>query len=140
MSTDSVEVERITHLPLAQLSWRPIDPGDPYGPEIAALWGDPSRSAFGALIKVPAGFQSPVHSHSHSEHVVQVLGRSVHWIAGDPAGSQTILSRGDYVVIPGGVGHVSATRATESIELITMGGPFDIDLAPATVERGQWRV
>ena len=49
---------------LDQQRWFPLDPGNPGGVQMATLWGDPRRGPFGALLKVPAGFVSPMHRHS----------------------------------------------------------------------------
>lgn len=64
---------------LGDHEWPPVDPDNPNSPAIAALWGDPMSGAYGALLRVPAGFESPVHRHSHDERVVVISGSSVHW-------------------------------------------------------------
>lgn len=116
-----------------RLDWHPVDPSNPHGPSIAPLWGDPASGPYGALLRVPAGFESPLHRHSHDERVVVIEGASVHWQEGENSDSAQIMSVGDYMFMPAGVNHVSAaTAAGECIEFITQEGRFDFTLASAT--------
>ncbi len=121
-----------TTLKLEDLQWQPVDPHNPSGPKMAALWGDPTSGPYGALLRVPAGFQSPMHRHSSDERVVVIQGASIHWVQGeDPAAAPTMRA-GDYLLMPAGVNHVSAATADEDcLELITQDGKFDFTLAAA---------
>ena len=93
---------------------------------MAILWGDPTQGHFGALLRVPPGFESPVHIHTLDERVIQLRGRSVHWTIDQTALGAPVMEPGDYMLMPGGVAHVSAnTDAAESLEFIAMDGPFD---------------
>jgi hypothetical protein len=83
-----------TTLKPEELQWRPVDPHNPSGPQMAALWGHPTSGPYGALLRVPAGFESPMHRHSSDERVVVLQGASVHWVQGeDPAAAPTMASR-----------------------------------------------
>lgn len=115
-----------TLMPFEHLEWHPVDPTQPAGPQIAALWGNPTSGAFGALLRVPAGFESPMHSHSQDERVVQLRGRSTHWTQDEARETAPTMTPGDFMTMPRGVQHVSATVGKEeSIEFITMDGAFD---------------
>lgn len=119
-----------TTLRLADLDWRPVDPSNPSGPKMAALWGDPTSGPYGALLRVPAGFESPMHRHSSDERVVVIRGASIHWVEGGDRATAAIMSGGDYMLMPAGVNHVSAATPDEDcLELITQDGKFDFTLA-----------
>ncbi|MGH8915075.1 MAG: cupin domain-containing protein [Acidimicrobiia bacterium] len=123
-TTDTLEA-----LPFDLLVWRPVDSGSTDGPRMAILWGDPARGAFGALLRVPAGFESPMHTHSRDERVIQLRGSSIHWNRGETRKTAAVMKPGDYMRMPGGVAHVSATpEGEESLEFITMNGPFDFTI------------
>lgn len=117
-------------LNLRNANWTPVDPTNPAGPEIAPLWGDPTRGPYGALLHVPAGFESPMHRHSHDERVVVITGASIHWAEGEDRGDARTMTAGDYMLMPAGVNHVSAaTSDGDCIEFITQDGRFDFALA-----------
>lgn len=106
--------------------WTPVDPRNPRGPKMAALWGDPATGPYGALLRVPAGFESPIHAHSYDERVVVIKGASVHWLDGEERAAARVLTAGDYMLMPAGTKHVSAaTPAEDCIEFITQDGKFD---------------
>ena len=111
--------------------WQPVDPANPASPTITALWGDPASGAYGALLRVPAGFESPLHRHSSDERVIVVSGSSVHWVEGETRASATVLHAGDFMMMPAGVSHVSAAAGNDEdcLEFITMDGKFDFELA-----------
>jgi beta-alanine degradation protein BauB len=110
--------------------WYPLDPGNQGGVQMATLWGDPMRGPFGALLKMPAGFVSPMHRHSNVERVVVLEGTSVHWTAGMTRETAPRMTVGDYLEMPAGVAHVSAaTDDGDCLEFITMDGKFDFELA-----------
>ena len=115
---------------VADLKWRPVDPHNPSGARMAALWGDPMSGPYGALRRVPAGFESPLHRHSSDERVVVIDGASIHWAEGHDRRAAPIMRSGDYLLIPAGVNHVSAATADEEcLELITQDVRFDFTLA-----------
>jgi mannose-6-phosphate isomerase-like protein (cupin superfamily) len=121
-----------TTLRLEDLRWRPVDPHNPSGPVMAALWGDPTSGPYGALLRVPAGFESPMHRHSSDERVVVIQGAAIHWVEGDDRSAAPTMRAGDYLLMPAGVNHVSAATAEEDcLEFITQDGKFDFTLASA---------
>jgi quercetin dioxygenase-like cupin family protein len=111
--------------------WHPVDPANPGSPAITALWGDPASGPYGALLRVPAGFESPLHRHSSDERVIVISGSSVHWVEGQTRETATVLRAGDFLMMPAGVNHVSAAASNDEdcLEFITMDGKFDFELA-----------
>ena len=115
---------------MGQLRWRLVDPGTPQGPQIAALWGDPWTSPYGALLRVPAGFESPLHRHSRDEQVVMLSGTSIHWTEAGSRDTAPLMTAGDYLLMPAGTNHVSAAgTAEDALEFITQDGPFDFAMS-----------
>jgi hypothetical protein len=54
MTTDTNPTRQPEPIPYDGLTWHPVDPTNPDGPQIATLWGDPFQGSFGALLRVPA--------------------------------------------------------------------------------------
>jgi anti-sigma factor ChrR (cupin superfamily) len=130
MSLDQTAAAGPITAPLEQQRWFPLDPGNPGGVQLATLWGDPLRGPFGALLKMPAGFVSPMHRHSNDERVVVLQGASVHWTKGGSRETAPRMTTGDALLMPAGVDHVSAaTDEEDCLELITMEGRFDFELS-----------
>ncbi len=44
------------------LEFAPMEEGSPI--EISVLWGDPATGPSGFLVRIPAGFEAPMHSHT----------------------------------------------------------------------------
>lgn len=130
MSTAGREQLRAaTSQKVADLRWQPVDPHSPSGARMATLWGDPLIGPYGALLRVPAGFELPMHRHSSDERVVVIDGAAFHWAEGDDRRAAPIMRSGDYLLIPAGVNHASAaTAGEECLELITQDGRFDCTL------------
>jgi uncharacterized protein DUF4437 len=61
-------------MPAANLKWTDLDPKGAPGVKIADLWGDHTKGAFGAFVKLPAGFAAPLHTHTHAMKVVFLSG------------------------------------------------------------------
>lgn len=115
---------------LGDVQWRPLDPGTPDGAQMAPLWGDPDVGPYGALLRVPAGFESPMHRHSGEERIVMIKGTSMHWTEHESPESAPRMTAGDAMVMPAGVNHVSAAAEGEDcIEFITQDGQFDFIIA-----------
>lgn len=106
--------------PAADIKWTdsPVSPGA----KMAALWGDPTKGAYGALKQVPAGTVIPAHTHTRDSHVVMVKGT----ISLDMEGKKTTLGPGSYVLIPGGVAHTPTCAAGAACQYFEeMAGAFD---------------
>jgi beta-alanine degradation protein BauB len=130
MTLDRTAAAEAVVAALGEQRWFPLDPGNPGGVQMATLWGDPARGPFGALLRVPAGFVSPMHRHSNDERVVVLGGASVHWTRGGSRETAPRMTTGDALLMPAGVDHVSAAADDEDcLEFITMAGRFDFELA-----------
>src|SRR5262245_31829614 len=84
-----------------EIVWQPYAPGSPL--MVAELWR--SRSAagdHGMLLKLPAGFEAGLHSHTLDYNAVLIQGNWVHSDEGKP-GKQ--LAVGSYVLQPGKMNH-----------------------------------
>ncbi len=120
---------------LADLDWRSVDPTNPTSPQMAALWGDPTNGPYGAILRVPAGFESPMHHHSRDERVVMISGTSLHWTADGSREGAPAMTAGDSMVMPAGIDHVSAAAPGEDcLEFITQDGPFDFAMGTAAAD------
>ncbi len=87
-------------------------------------------SKHGALMRVPAGFESPLHRHSRDERVIMISGTSIHWTEDESHDGASVTTAGDSMVMPAEINHVSAAAPGEDcIEFITQDGPFDFALA-----------
>jgi quercetin dioxygenase-like cupin family protein len=111
--------------PASDLKWEAL-PGGPPGPMIAKLWGDPTKSAYGAIEKVPAGFSAPLHTHSGDHKVVVVSGT---WIHGEPGKPDVRLGPGSYLFQPANQRHTTACdAASECVFFIESSKKFDLKL------------
>lgn len=116
--------------PAAALKWSDLDPVGAPGVKIASLWGRHDSGAFGAMFKLPAGFATPLHTHTHEMKVVIVSGTYVQ----APEGKEEFrLGPGSYLMQPGGT-YRHTTRCDEGAEcvfFVESDGPFDLRPAPA---------
>ena len=100
------------------------------GPKLGQLTGDYKKGAYGALMKIPAGFTSPFHTHSQSYEAIQIQGTSSHWIRGEDGTKAKKMTPGSYWMMPAKVEHVSSCAAgTDCIMYIVQKGKFDFTLA-----------
>jgi quercetin dioxygenase-like cupin family protein len=112
--------------PAADLKW--VDAaGAPAGVKEAVLWGDPTTGRFGTMEKFPAGFVTPLHSHSANLRMVMVSGTVIHGPEGKP---EVRLSAGSYLFEPAGYKHTTACdKASECVFFMEGDGKFDIVMA-----------
>ena len=78
------------------------------GPKMGALVGDYKKGAHGGLLKIPAGFTSPFHSHTGAYEAVQISGTSSHWLRGEDGTKAKKMTPGSYWSMPAKLEHVSA--------------------------------
>ena len=97
--------------------------------EIAVLWGDPSSGPSGFILKIPAGFEAPVHSHTASYRAVVIEGAALHWLGTEDKDSAAPLSAGGYWLQPGGQLHGDANASDgTSLALVIFDGTLDFML------------
>ncbi len=111
--------------PAANVKWTDLDPTGAPGVKIADLWGDHAKGAFGAFVKLPAGFAVPLHTHTHAMKVVFLSGTYVQ----APEGKAEVrLGPGSYMMQPGGnYRHTtSCDKASECVFFMESDGAFDL--------------
>jgi hypothetical protein len=112
-------------MPSANLKWIDLDPNGAPGVKIADLWGDHAKGAFGAFVKLPAGFAAPLHTHTHPMKVVFLSGTYIQV----PDGKAAVrLGPGSYMMQPGGnYRHTtSCDKASDCVFFLESEGAFDL--------------
>ena len=107
------------------LIWVQLAPQMDPGIRIADVWGDHTKTGFGAFLEFPAGFLSPLHTHTNDIKIVVISGTYTQAPEGKPA---VRLGPGSYAFQPGGnYKHVSGCDKASKCELfIESTGPFDL--------------
>lgn len=118
---------RLVVMPAGDLKWTDLDPTGAPGVKIADLWGDHTKGAFGAFLKLPAGFAAPLHTHTHDIKVVIVSGTYVQVPEG---GTEFRIGPGSYFMQPGGdYRHTtSCDKASDCVFYAESGGAFDLQV------------
>jgi anti-sigma factor ChrR (cupin superfamily) len=116
--------------PAADLTWIDLDPAGAPGVKVADLWGNHEKGAFGAFLKLPAGFTAPLHTHTHTMKLVIVSGTYLQSPEGKP---EFRLGPGSYLMQPGGnYRHITrCDEASECLFFVESDGSFDLHPAPA---------
>lgn len=114
-----------TFLPASDLKWTDLDPKGAPGVKIADLWGDHTKGAYGAYIKFPAGFTTPLHSHTHAMKAVFVSGTFIQIPEGK---SEVRLPPGSFMMQPGGsYKHITKCDTTaDCVFFVESEGAFDL--------------
>ena len=112
-------------LPGGDLKWTDLDPKGAPGVKIVDLWGDHAKGAFGAFVKLPAGFAAPLHTHTHEMKVVFLSGT---YIQAPEGKAEVRLGPGSYMMQPGGnYRHTTACdKASECLFFLESNGAFDL--------------
>jgi hypothetical protein len=113
----------------ADLKWTDLDPAGAPGVKVATVWGDLSKGAFGAFLKLPAGFAAPLHTHTHDFKLVIVSGTFLQAPQGKP---EFRLGPGSYLMQPGGsYQHTTGCdQASECLFFVESEGAFDLHPVP----------
>jgi anti-sigma factor ChrR (cupin superfamily) len=121
---------RLVAKPAADLKWTDLDPTGAPGVKVADLWGDHTKGAFGAYLKLPAGFAVPLHTHTHDMKVIFVSGTYIQAPEGKP---EFRLGPGSYMMQPGGnYRHTtSCDKASECVFFVESNGRFDLKVVQA---------
>jgi anti-sigma factor ChrR (cupin superfamily) len=112
-------------IPAADLEWIDLDPEGAPGVKLATLWGDPTSDQFGAFFLLPAGFDGPLHTHTHPMKLVVVSGTYIQEPEGDPVFH---LGPGSFLMQPGGDyrHRTSCDTDADCVFFVESGGPFDM--------------
>lgn len=107
----------------ASISWSPCPPVFAPGCELAVLQGDPQRPNADLLLRVPAGFALPAHTHTSAERMVLLNGRlTVKYLTAP----ETTLVPGAYAYGPAGEPHRATCIGDETCVLfIAFEDPVD---------------
>ena len=117
-------------MPAADLKWAPLDTTRAPGVMSADVWGDHTTGAFGGFTKFPAGFQTPLHTHTSDYRIVVIKGTFLQTPEGKP---EVRLGPGSYLFQPGGsYRHTTGCdKASECLVFISSDGKFDLIAAEA---------
>ena len=117
-----------TIIDLQNVVWEPLKgEGIPPGVQIAMLRGDLAAGGGELLVRLPANFTFPNHSHTSDELYVWIQGDFT-YIAED--GTATPLSRHAYISLPGNVPHALKCGKTPCVFYVRYPGPFDYKIHP----------
>ncbi len=98
----------------------------------AAAFGDLAHGQHGTFIKMPAGFVSPLHTHTEDYWSVVISGVAVN---GKPGSTDVQLPVGSYWFQKGGEPHVTkCISPNECIFFVSQNGKFDY--VPASKQQG----
>ncbi|SMX27692.1 hypothetical protein TRP8649_01801 [Pelagimonas phthalicica] len=112
----------ITLVPPAALDWEKT----PEGVAFAPLRGDRMRDPYFAMVRLPAGLQSPPHTKSATMIGLMVSGEMTHVLAGQDPHSAPPIGPGGYYEIPANLAHVSScVSETPCVTLLYQDGAFD---------------
>jgi quercetin dioxygenase-like cupin family protein len=112
--------------PAGDVKWSEMKGGPP-GIMYADLWGHIDKGAYGSLIKLPAGLKNPLHTHSSDTKLVVVSGTFLYTPEG---GTEQRLGPGSYLMVPGGLKHLSGVSDDGPCEVFQE-GPGKFDFHPA---------
>lgn len=117
-----------TIIDLNKVVWEPLTgEGIPPGPEIALLRGHLAAGGGEALVRLPADYMFPNHSHISDELIVWLKGDFT-YVAGD--GTATDLSGQTYISLPGGVPHAVKCGKEPCVLYLRYSRPFDYFIHP----------
>lgn len=110
------------------LQFAPLGEGNPV--EAALLWGDPAVGPAAVLVRFPAGYAEPWHSHSSTYHAVLIKGEFRTRTKVNGATATEVFGPGAYAVQPGGDVHSEVNAGNgELVALVYFDGPVDFALA-----------
>jgi quercetin dioxygenase-like cupin family protein len=111
--------------PAADLKWEALADAPP-GPMLSTLWGDPTKGAYAAIEKFPAGFSVPFHTHPANHKIVIISGT---WIHGEEGKPEVRLGAGSYLFQPANHRHTTACdAASECVFFIESNGKFAVKM------------
>jgi quercetin dioxygenase-like cupin family protein len=117
-----------TIIDLNKLVWEPFKAeGVPSGVELAVLRGDGKAGVLEVMVRLPANYTFPNHSHTSDELYVWIKGNFT-YIAAD--GTATPLSGQTYISLPGGVPHALACGPEPCVFYVRYSRPLDLHLHP----------
>jgi quercetin dioxygenase-like cupin family protein len=99
------------------------------GPKLGTLTGDYKKGPYVALMKLPAGFTSPEHTHSSTYEAVEISGTSSHWLKGEDGTKAKKMTPGSYWTITGKAEHISSCApGADCVFVVWQKSKFDVAL------------
>ena len=128
-----VAVGKTPPKPATFVSYEEMKWDDLGGPKMANASGDYKKGPYAGLLKIPAGFTSPMHTHTGEYEAIQVLGTTTHWGEGEDGKAAKKMTPGSYWKMPSKLPHISACAAgTDCVILVMQKTKFDYkETAPA---------
>jgi hypothetical protein len=116
----------------SELTWTPLMKEGPL-PALAPIEGDGMKGAYLGFLKLPAGFESPPHSHTNDYWSVLVQGQMTHWaVDGGSEKDSKAIGPGGVTHMPGKMLHVSKCYPGQDCVMVVMQkGKFDFIPAAA---------
>ncbi len=113
---------------IGKVEWQPLKlEGLPPGIEISVLRGDLAKGGGEILLRLPANYTVPNHSHTSDELYVWLKGAFT-YIAGD--GKQAEIDGPAYISLPGNTPHALKCHNEPCILYVRYGRPFDLHVHP----------
>ena len=114
------------------VKWMAVYPDQPDGPQMALLSGNPKEGGFSAMVKLPAGQASELHSHPATLHAVVVSGTVKN---GRTAEDSPEITAGGVWTQPAGEAHFTGcTEEAVCVFFVAMDGAMDMTPAEAPAE------
>ena len=111
---------------IGKVEWQPLKlEGLPAGIEIAALRGDLGKGGGEILLRLPANYTVPNHSHTSDELYVWLKGAFT-YVAAD--GSQVEIGGPAYISLPGNTPHALKCHSEPCVFYVRYGRPFDLHI------------
>jgi len=82
------------------------------------ITGDYKKGAFTGLLGIPAGFTSPLHTHTAAYEAYEIEGTSRHWLEGEDGTKAKKMTPGSYWAMPGKLKHFSACDAGKACTVL----------------------
>src|SRR4029077_20558964 len=113
---------------IGQVEWQKLElDGLPPGIEISALRGDLGKGGGEVLLRLPANYTVPNHSHVSDELYVWLKG-AFPYVASD--GKQTEINGPAYISLPGNTPHALKCHNEPCIFYVRYSRPFDLHIHP----------
>ncbi len=113
---------------LNKVRWAPLQhPGVSPGPQIAVLRGNMKSGPLEALIRLPANYTFPVHSHTSDETYIWISGKFT-YIAQD--GTALKLPGQSFIGLPGNVPHGLVCGSQPCVFYVRYSQTFDMKTYP----------
>jgi quercetin dioxygenase-like cupin family protein len=114
-------------IPFADISFKPFDPEKPEGIHVYPFQGNPKEGAFSAIVRMPPGFATPLHTHKAGYSGVSLSDGVTH---GTSSEAIHVLPKGSTWYQPAGEPHLDGCQGEAPCHFLVF---FDgaVDMTPA---------